>query len=135
MRQRSNRRSRRFSVVRARGEVSFDEIERSSSTSPRYWRHDMSLGTVKVPTIEQFGEVAAELGFTFSPADLTAHLEALAPAFEAYNRLDQMPDELPPVVYPRRPGRRPLPEENPHGAWYVKTEIAGASSGKLAGKL
>src|SRR5260221_9624427 len=94
----------------------------------------MSLGTVKIPTLEQFGEVAAELGFTFSPADLTAHLEALAPAFEAYNRLDQMPDELPPVVYPRPPGRRPSPEENPHRAWYVKTEIAGATSGKLAGK-
>ena len=37
----------------------------------------MSLGTVKVPTSEEFGKVAAELGFTFSPADLTAHLEAL----------------------------------------------------------
>src|SRR5258707_464397 len=134
MQQRSNRRSRRFSVVRARGEVSFDEIERSSLVSPRYRRQDMSLGTVKVPTIEEFGKVAAELGFTFSPADLTAHLEALVPAFEAYNQLDQMPDELPAVAYPRRPGRRPSPEENPHRAWYVKTEIPGATSGKLAGK-
>jgi amidase len=94
----------------------------------------MSLGTVKIPTFEQLGEVAAELGFAFSTADLTAHLEALLPAFEAYNRLDQMPDELPRVVYPRRPGRRPSPDENPHAAWYVKTEITGATSGELAGK-
>ena len=45
-----------------------------------------------------------------------------------------MTDQLPPVVYPRRPGRRPSPDENPHRAWYVKTEITGATSGELAGK-
>src|SRR5262249_25531021 len=71
---------------------------------------------------------------TFSEADLAAHHEALAPAFEAYNRLDQMPDELPPVTYPRLPGRRPAPEENRYGAWYVKTEIEGAFAGRLKGK-
>jgi amidase len=94
----------------------------------------MSLDTVKVPTLEQLREVAAELGFVFPEADLNTHLECLLPAFEAYNRLDRMPDELPPVTYPRLPGRRPTPEENRHGAWYVKTEIEGAPSGKLRGK-
>jgi amidase len=94
----------------------------------------MSLNTVKTPTIEQLDEIATELGFTFDEADLAAHHEALAPAFEAYNRLDQMPDELPPVTYPRLPGRRPAPEENRYGAWYVKTEIEGAATGKLKGK-
>jgi amidase len=94
----------------------------------------MSLNTVKAPTSEQLREVAAELGFTFSETDLVAHQEALMPAFEAYNRLDQMPDELPPVTYPRLPGRRPAPEENRHGGWYVRTEIEGAAAGKLKGK-
>jgi amidase len=94
----------------------------------------MSLGTVKTPTLAQLGEVAAELGLSFSQTDLAAHLEALRPSFEGYNILDRMPDELPPVAYPRRPGRRPAPEENPHGAWYVKTEVPGAASGNLAGK-
>src|SRR5215472_14389874 len=94
----------------------------------------MSLNTVKLPTLEQLGEVAEELGFSFPEADLAAHYEALMPALEAYNALDRMPDELPPVTYPRLPGRRPLPEENRHGAWYVKTEIAGAASGPLKGK-
>jgi amidase len=41
---------------------------------------------------------------------------------------------LPPVAYPRRPGRRPPPEENPLGVWYVKTEVAGAAAGRLAGR-
>jgi amidase len=94
----------------------------------------MSLNTVKVPTIEQLGEVATELGFTFPDADLAAHHEALQGAFEAYNRLDQIPDELPPVAYPRLPGRRPAPEDNRYGAWYVKTEVAGAAAGPLKGK-
>jgi amidase len=94
----------------------------------------MSLNTIKVPSLEQLREVAAELGFTLDDADLAAHREALLPGFEAYNRLDRMPDELPPVTYPRLPGRRPTPEENRHGAWYVKTSIDGAASGKLKGK-
>src|ERR1700751_2947094 len=94
----------------------------------------MSLNTIKVPSLEQLREVAAELGFTFDDADLAAHREALLPGFEAYNRLDRMPDELPPDTYPRLPGRRPSPEATRHGAWYVKTEIEGAASGKLKGK-
>ncbi|MGC2199316.1 MAG: amidase [Stellaceae bacterium] len=94
----------------------------------------MSLDTIKLPTVEQLGEVASELGFTMPEADLAAHHEALRPAFEAYNRLDRMPDELPPVTYPRLPGRRPAPQENRYGAWYVKTEIEGAATGRLTGK-
>src|SRR6516165_9729910 len=94
----------------------------------------MSLNTVKVPTLAQLGEVAAELGFSFTEADLAAHRDSLLPSFEAYNQLDRMPDELPPVAYPRLPGRRPAPEENRHGAWYVKTEVEGVGTGKLKGK-
>jgi amidase len=94
----------------------------------------MSLNTVKAPTLAQLGEVAAQLGFTFSDADLAAHLAALLPSVAAYNVVDQLSDELPPVAYPRLPGRRPKPEENPLGAWYVKTEVKGAAAGKLAGK-
>src|SRR6516164_1475068 len=90
----------------------------------------MSLNTVKVPTQEQLGEIAAELGFSFTDADLATHREALLPAFEPYNLLARTPDELPPISYPRLPGRRSLPEENRHGHWYVKTEVAGAAAGK-----
>ena len=45
-----------------------------------------------------------------------------------------MPDEMPPVTYPRLPGIRPKPEDNKYGAWYVKTTIESAPSGKLKGK-
>jgi amidase len=94
----------------------------------------MSLGTVKAPTLAQLREVAAELGMRFSEDELGAHQAALLPGIGAYNELDRMTDELPSVTYPRLPGRRPSPEENAYGAWYVKAEIAGADSGKLKGK-
>src|SRR5256884_4603945 len=94
----------------------------------------MSLNTIKVPSLEQLSEVASELGLSLPEAELAAHHQSLLGAFEAYSRLDRMPDELPPVSYPRLPGRRPAPEENRFGAWYVKTEVAGAASGKLRGK-
>ena len=45
-----------------------------------------------------------------------------------------MPDEKPAVKYPRDGGRRPAPDENKLGAWYVKTSIKGKPAGKLAGR-
>jgi amidase len=94
----------------------------------------MTLGTVKLPTSEQLREVAAELGMSFSDADLATHLAALGPSIDAYNIVDRMPDELPAVKYPRAPGHRPSPEENTHNAWYIKTTVEGAPSGPLKGK-
>ena len=87
-----------------------------------------------MPGIDQLREVARELGMSMSDAELTQHQAALAGSIAAYNMVDQMPDELPEVRYPRVPGRRPVGEENKYGAWYVKTTIEGASSGKLKGK-
>ena len=54
--------------------------------------------------------------------------------YAAYDVVDAMPDYVPAVKYPRTPGYRPEGEENKYNAWYVKTEIKGAPSGKLAGK-
>lgn len=94
----------------------------------------MTAGSVKAPTPEQLKTVAADLGMTFSAPDLEMHHAAMLSAFDAYNVLDQMTDEIPEVFYPRTPGKRPAPEENKHGAWYVKTTIKGSGEGKLAGK-
>ena len=38
------------------------------------------------------------------------------------------------MKYPRTVGTKPSPEENRHNAWYRKTSIKGAPSGKLSGK-
>ena len=95
----------------------------------------MTTLTVKTPTLEEMREVARELGFAnMGDEDLRLHLKMLEGGFQAYNLVDQMPDELPEVRFPRTPGRRPSAEENPLGAWYVKTTIEGAASGPLKGK-
>jgi hypothetical protein len=85
-------------------------------------------------TLDQLRATAASLGLTMGDAELAAHLECLRPSFAAYNIVDRMPDEVPAVKYPRTPGSRPSVEENRFGAWYVKTRIEGAPSGKLKGK-
>ncbi len=51
----------------------------------------------------------------------------IKPNVDAYNIVDAMPDDLPPVKYPRTPGYFPAAEENKHNAWYVKTSIKGAA--------
>jgi amidase len=94
----------------------------------------MTLGTVKAPTLAQLEAVAEDLGFSMGEAELEAHLLALEGAIAAYNLVDRLPDELPRVSYPRTPGYRPTGEENRFNAWYVKTRVEGAASGKLKGK-
>ncbi|HYZ31047.1 MAG TPA: amidase, partial [Crenalkalicoccus sp.] len=94
----------------------------------------MPLGTLRLPTVETLREVAAELGLTMSDDELAQHRACLEGGIAAYNLVDQMPDELPEVRYPRTPGRRPAAEENRYNAWYVKATIEGAASGKLKGK-
>ena len=54
--------------------------------------------------------------------------------FQSYDRLTQLPDNLPPVRYPRTPGVKPSPADNPLNAWAVKSEVRGAAHGPLAGK-
>jgi len=90
--------------------------------------------TVKRPTPAQLDEVATSLGIHLSEAQLAAYHTLLQPNFDAYDVIDAMPDYLPRVSYPRTPGYRPSGEENRYGAWYVKSEVKGASTGKLAGK-
>ncbi|MDP9095557.1 MAG: amidase [Pseudomonadota bacterium] len=89
---------------------------------------------VPSPTMSQMLDAADEVGLELSDDDLRSFADLLAPSIAAYNLIDQMPDYLPPVRYPRTPGSRPDAADNLHNAWYVKTTIKGAAAGKLAGK-
>jgi amidase len=86
------------------------------------------------PTTDDLRRVAAQLGMHPSDAYLESVLRITTPLAGAYAALDSIPDELPPVKYPRDGGYRPSDAENPHGAWYIKTAIKGAAGGKLAGR-
>ena len=94
----------------------------------------MTNDTVQAPTAAQMKALAADLGFAMGEAELATFGELMRPSIDAYNAVDRMAQELPPVKYPRMPGYRPSGEENRYGAWYVKTTIQGAPGGPLAGK-
>jgi amidase len=69
-----------------------------------------------------------------SEREVGEYLDVLEGTMQAYDRIAQLPDYLPEVRYPRTPGTRPSPSENPLGAWAVKSEVRGAPYGPLAGK-
>ncbi|HSD10277.1 MAG TPA: amidase [Candidatus Binatia bacterium] len=89
---------------------------------------------VTVPTPDQLREIAAKIGLSLTDDDVSSFIGLMRPSIDAYNVVDRLPDNLPEVTYPRTPGHRPTPEENPQNAWYYKTRIEGASQGKLKGK-
>ena len=90
--------------------------------------------TVKKPTTEEMLEVSRELGMHMAPAEIETYIELMGGAVAAYNILEQMPDELPLVKYPRTPGYQPSAAENRYNAWYVRSRIEGAASGPLKGR-
>ncbi len=89
---------------------------------------------IKRPNLEQLSDIVDDLGMTMDADEVSFYLDNMQGIFDRYDALDLMPDEIPAVTYPRTPGYRPGPDENPHNAWFWKSEIKGADSGKLAGK-
>jgi amidase len=90
--------------------------------------------SVKRPTLEQMMDIVESFGMNMPAERVAEFLSLMEGNFAAYDLVDQMPDEIPVVKYPRTPGYRPSAEENPLNAWYVKTDIQGAPTGKLKGK-
>src|ERR1700726_108030 len=89
---------------------------------------------VRRPTLDQLRSVAEDLGMTMGDEELKSYDALMQGNYAAYDIVDAMPDYVPAVKYPRTPGYRPEGEENKYNAWYVKTTIKGAPSGKLTGK-
>src|ERR1700758_3170335 len=86
------------------------------------------------PSSAELAEIAADLGFHFDAADVTAFRELMHGALDAYSALDRLPDALPVPRHPRLPGGVPSAEDNPFGAFARTIEIAGEPNGPLAGK-
>ena len=86
------------------------------------------------PTVEDVQAVGAELGLKLGDADAQTIHRLIGPLLFSYEFLEGASDALPPVKYPQRSHYFPKPEENPLNAWYVRTSIKGASSGRLAGR-
>jgi amidase len=79
-------------------------------------------------------DVAGSLRMHMSEQEIRDYMELMQPTFQAYDRLDELPDSLPVAAYPRTAGYRPPPSENPLNAWYVKTDVKGADKGVLQGR-
>lgn len=89
---------------------------------------------IERPTIEQLQELASRLHMRLTPAQAEEYLALMQANFDAYDLIDALPDEIPAVRYPRAAAYRPDGEENPLNAWYYKSEVQGAATGKLAGR-
>src|SRR3989475_3033313 len=92
------------------------------------------VASAKLPTPDELKAVGRQLGMTLSDADVAFFLETMAGNVAAYHAVEAMADPMPPVKYPRTPGYRPQGAENKYNAWYYRSEVKGAPSGKLAGK-
>jgi amidase len=91
----------------------------------------VSAGLPSRATIRELGN---RYGFTLSEEELAFYQQRMAEVLESYQRLDQLPEPKLPVNYPRAPGHRPSPEQNPYNAWYWRCQISGANEGPLSGK-
>ena len=94
----------------------------------------VSAMTIKRPVLSQMRTMAERFGMHLSDAELDEYREIMEPYIQAYDRIDAAPDHLPEVRYPRAPGYRPSPAENPLNAWYYRTEVRGAPDGPLRGR-
>lgn len=90
--------------------------------------------SARLPTITELAEIAGRFRLALDHDDLTSFQGLIKASLASYDVVDQLEDPKSPVRYPRTPGARPRPEDNPLGAWYWRTSIAGAPNGPLAGK-
>src|SRR5712664_2715859 len=102
-----------------------------SGISPR---RRFPMASAKLPTPDELKAVGRQLGMNLSDGDVGFFLETMGGSVAAYHAIEAMADPMPPVKYPRTPGFRPEGAENKYNAWYYKSEVQGAASGKLRGK-
>lgn len=110
------------------------EPDRQPATTVATQPAGTRMATVKRPTFEQMREIVSSLHMSMSDAEVAEYLEVIDGTLQAYDRISELPDNLPAVAWPRTPGYRPGAAENPLNAWAVKSEVRGAHHGPLAGK-
>lgn len=105
------------------------DADRNSPPNPKEARM-----TIRRPTLEQMKDVVNGLHMHLSDEEMISYMQLMDASFQAYDRIDQLPDYLPKVKYARTPGYRPSSAENPMNAWYYKCEVRGAAAGPLEGR-
>jgi amidase len=90
--------------------------------------------TVRRPSHAQMRAMADRFGMSLTDDEIAQFMVAMEGNLQAYDRVAAAPDNLPVVRYPRSPGYRPSPSENPLNAWYYRSEVHGAVDGPLRGR-
>ncbi|XP_054752266.2 amidase-like isoform X2 [Lytechinus pictus] len=94
-----------------------------------------STSLVRKPAISELEKISSQFGLCLGdPKVLNEYQEAMGEILKKINRLDRLAEPTLPVKYPRTPGFRPLPEDNPFNAWFWRCNIKGAPSGRLSRK-
>jgi amidase len=87
------------------------------------------------PTSRDVEELAALDGLELDAGEAAELLPVVAALVAAAGIVDELDAPLPPPRYgPRKPGRRPNPDEDPYNAFITRCEIAGAADGPLRGR-
>ncbi|KAJ8020182.1 hypothetical protein HOLleu_39705 [Holothuria leucospilota] len=87
--------------------------------------------SLRAPSFDQLEEIATKLGLRFTDKDELKEYQAFIETFcEGFNAIDRLPEPTLPVKYPRFPGHRPKPEENPLNGWYVSARVVKLNRGK-----
>jgi amidase len=90
--------------------------------------------SLRAPTVSEIFDIAASYGVSLTEDDALSFQGLMKGALASYVRMEEFDEPKLPVKYPRTPGYRPPPEENPYNAWYWKTDVKGRKRGPLAGK-
>ena len=89
---------------------------------------------VSVPTPDQLKAIAAEMGLALTDADIDSFITLMKPSIEGYNVVDSLPNNLPPVTYPRTPGH-PAGSRGEHAQRLVRQEHGpGRARGEAEGQ-
>ncbi|GHE01164.1 amidase [Defluviimonas sp. 20V17] len=86
------------------------------------------------PTVDDVVALAQSLHLHMSHEEAAEYHALMGGMFDMYDVIDELPNPMPAVTYPRTPGAKPAPADNPYNAWACKSEVKGAPEGKLAGK-
>jgi amidase len=90
--------------------------------------------TVKRPNLDEIQAIGKQIHMRLDSEEAKTLKELLESNLAVYDVLDSIPEDVPPILYPRDSGFEPDKEDNPYNAWYWKTEIQGELAGPLRGK-
>jgi amidase len=95
--------------------------------------HPRNMGHLRPPTTEDLIRASERERLALTAAECE-ELQPFAAAFvRTLDDVEDLPDLVVPARYPRTPGRRPSPDEDPVNAFVRVCHVEGSSEGPLAG--